>query len=240
MSDSESSNIQSVKQSKTPLYISLLIFAGLILSYFLIPGVKQFFHEAWEVLTSDDQQRRRGWGDQFGFWGPAVIVAAMVVQMFLLVIPTPLLMVVSTLAYGSLWGTITILVAVFVASSVGYGIGAYLGAPVVTKLLGNKAEKKVESFIQDYGFWTVVVTRLSPFLSNDAVSFVGGLLRMGYWRFITATLIGILPLTLLIAYLGQNIDRLERGLVWGSVVSILLFALYVWWDKRRGKGNEVL
>lgn len=228
----------SVKQSKAPLYISLGIIAALVLSYLLIPGMQDFFDEAWQVLTSDDEKRVKNWVDQFGFWGPIVIIAAMILQMFLIVIPTPLLMVVSVLAYGPIFGALIILAAVFCASSIGYMIGAYLGPPIVEKILGAKSEKKVESFIEDYGFWAVVVTRISPFLSNDAISFVGGMLRMGYWRFIGATLLGITPLTILVAYLGQNINRLKNGLIWGSVISIILFVIYVWWDRKRRKKKK--
>lgn len=229
--------IQSVQKSKAPLYISLGIVAALVLSYFFIPGVQDFFSNAWEVLTSDDEQRIKDWVGQFGWVGPLIIVFAMIAQMFLLVIPTPLLMVVSVLAFGPVFGSLIILVAVFCASSVGYFLGAYLGPPVVAKILGPKGEKQVESFIADYGFWAVIVTRLAPFLSNDAISIVGGMLRMGYWRFIGATLLGITPLTIFIAWLGQNNDRLKTGLIWASVISIALFVLYVWWDKRRKKSS---
>jgi uncharacterized membrane protein YdjX (TVP38/TMEM64 family) len=229
----------TVEQSKTPLYISIGLIAAFIGSYFLIPEVNDFFTNAWETLTSGDEQRIKEWVNQFGFFGPVAIVITMVLQMFLLVVPTPLLMVVSVLAYGPFWGGLIILVAIFFASSTGYLIGAYLGAPFVVKIIGEKTEKKIASFIEEYGFWTVIVVRLSPFLSNDAISFVGGMLRMGYWRFIGATLIGITPLTALIAYLGENNERLKSGLLWGSIISIILFVLYVWWDKRRKKHNNL-
>jgi uncharacterized membrane protein YdjX (TVP38/TMEM64 family) len=230
--------IESVKKSKAPLWFSLGIIGVLVLAYFLVPGIKEGLAEAWTVLTSDDQARIEAWVDQFGWFGPLVIVVAMIAQMFLLVIPTPLLMVVSVLAFGPVWGSVIILVAVFCASSVGYFIGAYLGPPVVGKILGPKGQKEVEGFIDDYGFWAIIVTRLAPFLSNDAISFVAGMLRMGYWRFIGATLLGITPLTIFIAWLGEENDRLKTGLIWASVVSILGFAAYVWWDKRRKKSIQ--
>ena len=90
----------TIKQSKAPLYISIAIIVGAIAAYFLVPSVNQFFTEAWNVLTSDDEQKVKDWVGQFGFGGPLVIIAAMTLQMFLLVIPTPLLMIVSVLAYG--------------------------------------------------------------------------------------------------------------------------------------------
>lgn len=222
----------SVKKSKAPLYISLSIVAAILLSYFFIPQVQDFLDEAWLTLSSGDEQRIEDWVSRFGWIGPLVIVLAMVLQMFLLIIPTIALMVVSILAYGPIWGSLIIFVAVYCASTVGYLIGAYLGPVIVEKLLGVKTERKIGDFIEDYGFWAVIITRLNPLLSNDAISFVAGVLRMGYWRFIGATIVGIAPLTIFLAIIGRSNDTLINGLVWGSIVSLVLFILYVWWDKK--------
>lgn len=230
---STSKNKNTASKSKLPLYISIALVGGLIAAYFFVPQVENFFNEAWSVLTSDDEERITSWVDGFGWLGPVVLVLAMIVQMFLLVVPTILLMVVSILAYGPFWGSAIIFVSVFAASSVGYWIGSYFGDSIVTRIIGQKSEKKVEGFLDDYGFWAVIVTRLNPFLSNDAISFVGGLLRMGYWKFIGATLVGIAPLTVFIAVMGKSTDSLKSGLLWGSLVSLLVFGIYVWWDKKK-------
>ncbi|MGB7784980.1 MAG: TVP38/TMEM64 family protein [Salinimicrobium sp.] len=233
----EDSQTTSVKKSKAPLYISIGIVVAVVLSYFFIPQAQQFMDTAWSVLTSGDKQRVNEWVGQFGWFGPVVIVLTMVVQMFLLVVPTPVLMVVAIVAYGPIWGSLILFVAIFTASSIGYFIGRYFGPPIVQKLFGEKTEKKISSFIDDYGFWTVIVVRLSPFLSNDAISFVGGVLKMGYWKFIGATMIGIAPLIIFIAYLGGNYERLKSGLIWTSVGSLVLFIAFVWWDKKKRKNK---
>ena len=233
----KNAKVASKKKSKLPLYLSLLFVAILVVCYFTIPSVKEFFNEAWNVLTGDDEKRIKSWVEGFGWLGPIVIVLAMVVQMFLLVIPTILLMIVAILAYGPIWGSTIIFAAVFVASSVGYFIGKYVGTGMITNLLGEKTIKKVSSFLEDYGFWAVVITRINPFLSNDAISFVAGILKMNYWKFISATILGIAPLTLLIAITGKNIDSLKSGLLWGSIASLLVFGFYIWWDKKRKSAN---
>lgn len=225
----------AVKQSKAPLIISLVIITGLILAYFFIPESQLFLNQAWEVLTSNDEERIKTWVDQFGWMGPLVIILAMILQMFLLVLPSLGLMVVSILAYGPVGGSLIILVSIFLASTVGYGIGRSLGTVIVKKLIGDKTEKKIGDFLDDYGFWAVIITRLNPILSNDAISFVAGVLKMSYWRFIGATMAGISPLILFIAVLGETTDGLKTGLLWGSLISLLLFILYVWWDRNRKK-----
>ncbi|PKA98981.1 putative membrane protein YdjX (TVP38/TMEM64 family) [Flavobacteriaceae bacterium MAR_2009_75] len=221
------------QKSRWPLIVSIVLLASLVLSYFLIPSVENFFNEAWSVLTSGEQEKTKNWVKQFGAWGPIVLIFSMIAQMFLIIVPTIMLMVVSIVAYGPVWGSLIVLASVFCASSVGYIIGKFLGQGRVEKIIGRKTEKKVEDFLDDYGFWAVIITRLNPFLSNDAISFVGGILNMGYWKFIGATLVGITPLTLFIAILGKSTDNLKTGLLWGSLISLAIFLGYIWWDKKR-------
>lgn len=223
---------ETVSKNKLPLYISAGIIAAVVLSYFLIPGVNQFMTKAFSVLTSGSEQKVNDWVAQFGFWGPIVIILAMTIQMFLIVIPSPILIGVAILGYGAVWGSIIAVIAIFTASTVGYIVGAYLGPPFVAKLLGQSTKQKVEQAIDKYGFWAVVVTRLNPFLSDDAISFVGGILKMGYWKFIGATLVGVIPLTILIAYLGEHTQQFKTLALWISIVSLLFFVIYIWWDKK--------
>lgn len=228
----------SVKKSKAPLLISGILVLGIVASYIFIPSAQAFLNEAWQVLSSGNEARIETWVNQFGWIGPLVLVVCMVVQMFLLVIPSLALMVVAIVAYGPFWGSLIVFVSIYAASSTGYLIGRYFGPLIVEKLIGAKTEKKIGGFIEDYGFWAVFVTRLNPILSNDAISFVAGILKMGYWKFIGATLLGILPLTLFIAILGETTDGLTTGLIWGSLISLLLFLLYVWWDRKKRTNNQ--
>lgn len=223
-------NFQS--QSKKPLIISAVVIAALICSYFFIPQVQSFLNEAYEVLTSEDNDRISAWVDNLGFWGPVFIILGMVAQMFLLVVPSPLLMIVAILAYGPIYGTLLSIGAIFVASTVGYFIGRWLGEVAVIKLVGEKQQKKLEYYVERYGFWAVIITRLAPALSNDAISFVAGMLRLSYRKFIGATLLGITPLAILLAWFGENNDRLKTGLIWTSVVSLLILVAYIYFDRK--------
>jgi len=54
---------------------------------------------------------------------------------------------------------------------------------------------------------------------------------MGPLRFLFATAVGILPLAVLISFLGADIDRLRNGLIWVSVISLVVFVAYVLYDQ---------
>lgn len=224
--------------NRLPLYVSAGVIVLLLGCYFFWPAFQSAVREAFDILTSGDRPRIAKWVQQFGTWGPVWLVLAFVIQMFLVVINVVLLILVAILAYGPLWGSVVALVGVVVASSVGYWLGHVLGESFVGGLLGEKNEKKVVEQVQRYGVWAVVIARISPIISNDAVSFVAGLARMGYLKFLVATVGGILPLIGLLAYLGENSDRLKSGLLWVSGVSLVLFGGYVWWDKRHTSAKE--
>jgi uncharacterized membrane protein YdjX (TVP38/TMEM64 family) len=218
-------------QSRWPLIGSLVLIGGAVLAYFLIPGYEAFIDNAYRVLTSGDEARISSWVQQYGAWGPLFIVLITVAQMFLLVVNVMLVVLVAILAYGPWWGALLSVVSIVIASTIGYLIGRTLGPYTVYRLIGKESERKVEAAVERYGLGAVVLARISPFLSNDAISFVAGLVRMGYWRFMGATLAGIVPLVGLVAWLSEDMERLKTGLVWVSSVSLLGFVAYVVYDR---------
>jgi len=88
------------KTNLWPYFFSFLFIGSLVSLYFLNAAVQQFFNEAWNVLGSNDEQKISDWVSQFDLWGLLIIVGAMVLQMFMFIIPTFLLMVVTIIAYG--------------------------------------------------------------------------------------------------------------------------------------------
>jgi uncharacterized membrane protein YdjX (TVP38/TMEM64 family) len=220
------------KTTHLPLYISLGIVAALVAAYFLSPAFQAQLQAGWAALRSGEQAKVAAWVEQFGYWGPVVLVVGMVAQMFLFVINNALLILVAILAYGPWWGSLLAWVGVLTASSLGYWIGRSLGEAFIIRLLGEKAEKKVADFVERYGLGAVALARLTPIISNDAISFVAGVARMGYFKFIGVTAVAIIPLIGLLAYLGQDSARLKTGLLWVSGVGLLLFGGYIWWDKK--------
>ncbi len=227
--DSRSEREQSKLTWLIPL--GLLIFFALL--YLIWPGFRDFVDTAVSISLSGDRQRLETWVDGFGAWGPVVILLLMIMQTVLAFIPSVVIMVVTVLAFGPFWGGVLTWVGLLVSATVAFAIGRALGPVTVDKLIGQSTEKKVEGFVHEYGIWAIIAARISPALSTDAVSLVAGLAEMGYLRFIVATGAGTLPLTVLIAWLGADIERLEVGLLWVSVVSLAIFVAYVVWDRRR-------
>ncbi len=233
--DMASSPQEDNSRSRVSWYFTGIIIFLLGLLYFTHTGFKIFIDEAWEVIFSGNKQRIALWVEGFNWLGPLVLIIAMVAQMFLVLMPSIALIIVSVIAYGPLYGSIISFAGIFTASSIGYFLGWYLGPVVIGRLIGQKLREKGFYFISKYGFWSIFITRLSPFLYNDAISLLSGILKMDYWKFIAANLAGIAPLILLIAFLGESIDGLKTGLIGSSLLSILIFIIYILMDRRKSR-----
>jgi hypothetical protein len=166
--------------SRLPLLISVTIVLSCLGFYFFNESFRHIIQEGWQVLTSGDRHKISDWVSQFGIWGPLFIIGFMIVQMFAVVVNVVALMVVAVLAYGPVWGSVISLVGIFLASTICYFIGRVLGMAAVTKLIGKKTSEKVQDKVKRYGVWAVVIARISPFISNDAMPQPPELFRLFY------------------------------------------------------------
>ena len=57
----------------------------------------------------------------------------------------------------------------------------------------------------------VFLSRLVPFVSFDAVSYVAGLTPLTFWRFAIATLAGVIPVSFALAYFGERLVESETN-----------------------------
>lgn len=224
-------------RSRWTWLVPIGLLAVLVGLYFVAPGYREFVDRAYRLISSGESERLRDWVQGFGFWGPLLIFVMMLAQTLLAFIPSLLLLVVAVLAYGPLWGFLLAWAGLLLAAVMAYFIGRALGPVTVARLIGREAEKRIGSYVERYGMWGIIAARISPVLSNDAVSFAAGLLRMNFFRFALATSLGILPLTALVAFLGEDIDRLKSALIWISVVSLFAFVLWVVYDQRRRRAH---
>lgn len=214
--------------------LSGILLAGLVALYFFHPEFQEQVKEAWRVLRSEDEKQIQEYVEQFGIWGPIAIVVFIILQMFLIIFPSWLPIIVGVMAYGFWWGILINLIGVGIASTIGYFIGGKLKSVFFSK----KKLKKMDFWISNYGFGTVILFRISPFFSNDGISFLAGIFRMDFKKFMLATYCGMIPLSLAVAYFSQDLDRLEKGLYWIGGIGALLYAGYIYVDhKKRKKKN---
>ncbi len=187
----------------------------------------------------NNRERTKEYFKQFGVWGPVAIVFLIILQMFLIIFPSWLQIIIAVVAYGFWIGILISLVGVVIASTIGYFIGIKLKGAFLNKIMGEEKMEKMDFWISNYAFGSVVLFRISPFLSNDAISFIAGMLDMKYKKFMYATLAGMVPLSLAVGYFSEDISTLENGLYWIGGIGLVAYVIYIYIDyRKRINGNN--
>ena len=116
------------------LYLSVIILFGAL--YLFIPDVRVFVTQCFEILVSNDRERIETFVAGFGWWGPVLIIGMMIAQTLLSAVPMILVLVVSVLAYGPIWGGLLGWCGAMIAAMIGYGIARVFGDPRQTQFPG--------------------------------------------------------------------------------------------------------
>jgi len=216
---------------KWPFYITVSLLALLVIIYFVIPSFHYFINEAFHVLTSKNQERIEKWVAQFELAGPVILISIMIARVVVFVVPNIFLMLLAIIMYGPVWGAVIAFLGTFASSSVGYMIGRYLGPVIINKILSKKTQRKATDFIRNYGVPAIAITRPSS-LFNDSLGIVAGALQMSYYKYISATLVGILPLIVLLAVYGRNGEHF-KALIWIVAFCLVMLVVYIAIGKKR-------
>ena len=215
------------------VWVYLAMLAVIFGSYWLVPGLKPLVDDAYALLVSNDRTAIEAWVNGFGLWGPVLILVLMIAQTILSAVPMILVMIVSVLAYGPVLGGLLGWVGAILAALLGYGLARTLGPVMVDRFVSPQVRQTVEGAVSRYGPWAIVALRLSPLVPSDGVSFVAGLIRMRPVPFLLATVAGVTPVTLAVAYFGSNLDQLRWLMVIVTAVSLVGLAAFVLFDLRR-------
>ena len=224
-----------------PLLLWVYLGAAVLLVgiYFTVPAVSREVNQVYGLLIAEDRNALERWVAGFGLWGPVLILALMIGQVLLSAVPMVWILLISVLAYGPLWGGLLGVFGAMLASWLGYYLARALGPVVVDRFVSAPLRRKVEAAVERYGAWAVLALRLSPLIPSDGVSFVAGLVKLSALKFSLATLGGIVPITLGVAWLGEDLDRLGPVLVIATVLSLGALVGVVLWDRLRPSRGEV-
>ena len=206
------------------LTISLLALLGIF--YLFSGGFREAVDRAAGVLASGDIRAVRDYMLSYGAWAPVISASLMVLQALLAFLPSFLIAFANGLAFGFFWGAVLSVASAALAAGICFGISRALGRTPIETLVGKKNLGSADRWFARYGAYAILVARLVPVISFDAVSYAAGLTRMSFGKFLLATTAGMLPATLVYTYLGERAPQyveallLASGIVLGTMVVV--------------------
>ena len=158
---------------------------------------------AWYFLPVKDWVKTfNGWVEHQGAWGYVVFILAYAVATVFF-FPGSLLTIGAGLAFG-LWRG-------FAVVSTGATLGAALAFLVARYFVRSRVEKwakgnpkfaAMDEAIGKEGWKMVALLRLSPLLPFNLSNYLYGVTKIGFWPYLAASWVGMLPGTFLYVYLG--------------------------------------
>jgi uncharacterized membrane protein YdjX (TVP38/TMEM64 family) len=143
-----------------------------------------------------------GWVRQLGVAGAFVFVGvyALATVLFL---PGAIFTIAAGLVYGIAGGTAVALVGATIGASLAFLTGRYLLRKRIESFFRhNQKFAAIDEAIGKQGWKIVGLLRLSPLIPFNASNYFYGITSIGFWPYLLASAVGMLPGTLLYAYLG--------------------------------------
>jgi len=174
----------------------------------------------------------------FGIMAPIVYI---IIYSFLsmLFFPGSILSISGGILFGTFKGTLYALVGAIIGGTLAFLVARYFGQKLVDRILEKRFKNldKQSHKLKEKGFISVLILRLLPFIPFNIVNFSLGITKIKFRDYFLATLVGILPGTLLYTYFGDAIAEFNfRNIIISILLMILLFILiYIYRYRKRGK-----
>ncbi len=142
------------------------------------------------------------WVQGLGPIGVVVFIAAYAVATVLFV-PGLLFTIAAGLVYGVVGGAAVALTGAIIGASLAFLCGRYLVRQRVERSTKNNRKfKAIDEAIEKQGWKIIGLLRLSPLIPFNLSNYFYGITAIKFWPYFFASFVGMMPGTLLYAYLG--------------------------------------
>ena len=179
-------------------------------------------------LSNITAQSIRDWVTGFGALAPiAYILVWVVLPVFFF--PVPILALAGGLSFGLWIGTLYTLIGAALNSSLMFWLAKLLARDMVNKYLKEKMPQKWwDKFMKAEGnesFLIVFICRLIPAMPYNVINYASGLTNIPFSKYTIATIIGILPGTVIFLNVGDKILDIHSPEFIVSIVLVILLTL---------------
>jgi uncharacterized membrane protein YdjX (TVP38/TMEM64 family) len=138
---------------------------------------------------------------KWGAWGPVVYMLLYAVGPSFLV-PGAVMTIAGGLAFGTTWGSVYSLIGGDVGAVIAFAAGRFLGKSFVERIVGERFHAMLQR-IAKHGFQIILYLRFVPVIPYNALNLLAGASPITFYDYFWATMIGMVPGTILYAFLGD-------------------------------------
>ncbi len=173
----------------------------------------------------------RGWGQ----WGVFGSIGLMVIHSFV-PFPAEILACANGLVYGPILGAVITWVGAMLGAVAAYGLARRFGNSFVKRLLTSRQSDELTRWAGRRGAGAMLVARLLPIVAFNLINYAAALAGIGWWTFLWTTGLGILPMTVLTAVIGDRVLTVSPWIWTAAGAVVVLAGLVTHMARRRRNG----
>jgi pyruvate/2-oxoglutarate dehydrogenase complex dihydrolipoamide dehydrogenase (E3) component/uncharacterized membrane protein YdjX (TVP38/TMEM64 family) len=197
----------------TKLILLIIVAAAVVFALWLLP-LRQYVIDILE------------WTKDLGAWGP-IFVALFYIVACLFFLPGSLLTLGAGFLFGLPVGVLTVWIGANLGACAAFLVGRTVARDwVAEKVSGNPRFSAVDEAVGREGFKIVLLLRLSPIFPFNLLNYALGLTKVSFTGYALASLIGMLPGTIMYVYLGsaaRSLTDVAAGQVEGGLARQIFF-----------------
>lgn len=148
----------------------------------------------------------------YGIYAPLIyilIFAFLPITFF----PVPILALAGGVCFGVTEGTIYTLIGAFFNSAIMFFMARYMGKDYIIDFLHKKVKpeklSKYTNIDNNNGFFLIFILRLIPIMPYNVINYMAGLTEVSFSKYNIATMLGILPGTIIFLNVGDKMKEVH-------------------------------
>jgi len=202
--------------------VMVVVLAAFMIAHWKNCPVSDVPSACWNLSADEATRFIRSWGA----WGVIGSIGLMVLHS-VIPFPSEIITIANGMIYGKFWGTVISWTGAMLGAYVAFGLARFFGRPFVKNILPEKQWDKLDQWSKRTAAVDLFLARLLPVISFNLVNYVAGMTPVSLWTFTWTTGLGILPVTVLMVVLGDQVTVLPWWLWLFMACGIALLWLVV-------------
>lgn len=184
----------TIEKGTGPSAGKLAMFAAIVIALFVV--TRYLPVDVWWKSLSQ-------WIESLGYLGPLVFMVMYVIATVAF-IPGSVLTLGAAAVFGFGWALLWVTIGANLGANLAFVVGRYFARDAISKqIAGNQRFEAIDRAVEGEGWKIVGLTRLSPAFPFNLLNYAFGLTNVRWIEYCVATLIGMLPGTIMYVYIGS-------------------------------------
>lgn len=171
-----------------------------------------------------------------------IFIFLVILEVLFALIPPLVLYLVGGILFGPFIGGIYALTGNIIGAGIAFQISKNWIKDFVERKVPKRVKNKFDKASERHGPLAIFILRLNPFTSTDLVSYIAGVSKIPFWKFLLSTGLGLIPLVFVQSYLGQSVSEnpiIFKIFIILSILYIVGFiAIFIYAKLKKGKNKN--